>query len=301
MKKWILTLAKWAWALAVIGFVAYFVYSNLDEIRDAYRRISYLHILLAFGCILAAKMLLPAFMYLTLFNVGKPISLCACYRIYNITQLGKYIPGNIWHLVGKGAAYKNMGFSLGNIRDALLIENLWLVGSALAYGLVVLLLFEFDLFLHFAILYRNYLFLFLLIIPAGLYLLRRFGRINPGTFLPTSKPNAAIILIQCLVWTLLGLGFAVLALPMISDISVLPMILGLHAVAYSIGFVTPFAPAGIGVREGILALGLSSFASLDIILLASLANRLLYLLVELFLAVCVTPLCSSSTRQKKVA
>jgi len=96
--------------------------------------------------------------------------------------------------------------------------------------------------------------------------------------------NLRIAAIQIFVWTFLCLGFAALALPFLPNEADILMLMGLYAIAFSIGFITPFAPAGIGVREAVLFLGLLPYMPLEVVILVSIANRLLYLLAELFLA-----------------
>jgi uncharacterized membrane protein YbhN (UPF0104 family) len=57
-------------------------------------------------------------------------------------------------------------------------------------------------------------------------------------------------------------------------------IVGLYALAYAIGFLVPFAPAGIGIREAILVAGMSTLISTEeAIVLASL-NRIIYIILE---------------------
>lgn len=57
-----------------------------------------------------------------------------------------------------------------------------------------------------------------------------------------------------------------------------------YAAGWVLGVLTPFAPNGAGIREGILVLGLRSFASPPIILSASVALRLFTFIAEIGLA-----------------
>lgn len=284
MQRQIVYFLKWAWVVAVIVFIALLVQKRHIEFVEVIQQINIFYLLFSFICILMAKSILPLFMRYVLLSIGKEMDFRSCFRIYNVTQLGKYIPGNIWHFVGKAAAYRNHKFSLGNIRDALVIENVWLVLSAFVYGLVLVFIFEHELILRFFSSYIYFVILFIFAVPLSFVLAQKLLKIDFRGIFSHHGLNLRIAVIQIFVWTLLGLGFAVLALPFLPKEACIFMMMGLYAIAFSIGFVTPFAPAGIGVREGVLALGLLHYVPLEVIIIVSMANRLLYLLVEIILA-----------------
>jgi len=285
MKNKAVSALKWFWMVSIVTFVTVFISRNHEEIWDALQQIHAFYLLLSFFCIAGAKILLALFMRYAVWSAGRDMDFLTCFKIYNISQLGKYIPGNIWHFVGKAAAYKGQGFSAGDIRDALVAENAWLVGCAFAYGIVLMGIFNFALVEHLFSSYGMYaagigvVLIFLAI--AGKKLLKiRFEQIFSDR-----RMNFKIILLQVVIWTLLGLGFFWLAVPFQDgEGASVFMVVGLYAIAYSIGFVTPFAPAGIGVREVVLALGLLPYMPVEVIIVLSAANRVVYMAVEVLLA-----------------
>jgi glycosyltransferase 2 family protein len=286
MKNKIISVLKWLWLIAVCVFIIFFIRKNFADLKEAINRIHISYLLLSFLCIAGAKILLVLFMRYVLRSVGKEMNFPTCFRIYNISQLGKYIPGNIWHFVGKAAAYKDNGFSIGAIRDALVIENLWLVGGAFAYGLALMVIFNSYLIQHLFFSHRMYVAVFFVAVLLLLFLGNKVLKVNFRRLFSSHRLNVKIIFLQIVIWSLLGLSFAVLTIPFIHPMgSTILMISGLYAIAYSFGFVTPFAPAGIGVREAVLAVGLLPYLPLRIVITLSAANRLLYLLVEIILAV----------------
>ena len=291
MRKDVIHFMKWAWVAAVVIFIAFLVQRRHAEFLEALQQIHVFYLFLSFIFILAAKVVLPLFMQYVVQSIGKSMDFWTCFRIYSITQLGKYMPGNIWHFVGKAAEYKSHNFSLGNVRDALVIENAWLVLSAFVYGLLLVTVFEFELIKSLFTSHSYLIIFFIALIFLVLLLAKNLLKINFKKILSDYRLNLRIVLLQLAVWTLLGLGFAVLAMPfLLQEVSIL-MLVGLYAVAFSIGFITPFAPAGVGVREAILALGLLPYVPLEIVIIVSVANRLLYLLVEIILAsvACLMP------------
>ena len=61
-------------------------------------------------------------------------------------------------------------------------------------------------------------------------------------------------------------------------------IIGYYAVAYLFGFIAVFAPAGIGVREGILLLALPAYISPPMGVIIVSTNRIIYIITEVVLA-----------------
>jgi len=284
MIRYLVIFLKWAWVAAVIIFIALLVLRKHNEFLEALEQIHIAYLFLSFIFILAAKAILPFFMRYVVQSIGKSMDFWTCFRIYNITQLGKYIPGNIWHFVGKAAAYRNQNFNLGNIRDALIVENVWLFLSAFVYGLILLVVFEYELILRLFFSHMYLAILLILLMPLSFFLAQKLLQVDFKKIFSHYRLTMRIAAIQIFVWTFLGLGFVALALPFLPNEADILMLIGLYAIAFSIGFITPFAPSGIGVREAVLALGLLPYMPLEVVILVSIANRLLYLLAELFLA-----------------
>lgn len=128
---------KSLWLFLVAGFISWFVYQKYDLIAEAIFRIPPLNILYSSAILVVAKLLLTWFMQLCLYYVGENLSFKTCYKIYHASQLAKYVPGNIWHLVSKAVFYKQKGFTTGDANRAILVENGWLVASAFAAGLIL--------------------------------------------------------------------------------------------------------------------------------------------------------------------
>lgn len=284
MKNKLVSALKWLWLIFVGVFIAFFIQRNHAEIRAAIGHIHVFYLVLSFLCIAGAKILLSFFMRYAVRSAGIDLNFLSCFKIYNLSQLGKYVPGNIWHFVGKAAAYRNIGFSMENIRDALVAENAWLVAGAFTYGLALMLVFSFGTVEYLLLSYGMYAAGFALVLSVLVLLGKRIFKIRFGQMFSDRKMNLKIAVLQVAIWTLLGLGFYWLAVPFDKEGAPILMVIGLYALAYSIGFVTPFAPAGIGVREAVLGAGLLPYLPIEAVLVLSVANRGVYLAVEVLLA-----------------
>lgn len=161
-------------------------------------------------------------------------------KVYGISQLAKYVPGNVFHIAGRQA----LGMSAGIPGSALAKSSLWELGliaiSGVMFGWLVLplLIPEISLFVS-AIL------TLLTIISVAFLLYRFFG-------LPLS-----IAFILQLVFLVVSGGLFVILLNIIMQSGESPpkawiFISSAYVIAWLAGLITPGAPAGVGIREVVL-------------------------------------------------
>ncbi|MCU7800947.1 MAG: hypothetical protein KZQ70_12590 [gamma proteobacterium symbiont of Lucinoma myriamae] len=183
-------------------------------------------------------------------------------RTYGITQLAKYVPGNVIHL----ASRQVLGLSAGISGWPLAKASLWEIGlisitGALFFILVLpqilpLLTVTLAALIFFSLLIVIF---FLLKKYVGLVIAQAFGLYV--TFLIVS-----------------GSIFVGLLILLLGDFYISPLQTlifgGSFIVAWLIGLVTPGAPAGIGVREFILVMLLQTLVPVPDLLLAILLSRI---------------------------
>lgn len=156
---------------------------------------------------------------------------------YGLSQLAKYMPGNIFHLAGRQA----IGFGAGIANWPLAKSSFWELAAISMtgglFGLLTLPLITPSLHGYLAVL------LFATVLSAVLLISSR----TFGSLIAWTVSKYAVFL------TVSGLAFtAVLALIASPDRltgSNIPMICGAYVIAWLAGLVTPGAPAGVGVRE----------------------------------------------------
>lgn len=202
------------------------------------------------------------------------------------TQLGKYIPGGVWHFIGRYNAYQNEEISLKKSTKAMISENLWLLSGALMVGAMFGLhskigkdfLAGIGLSIQFPILILYSIFIFLLwiliLISYEAILQKKFPSIEIVMLIK-------LIFVQTFTWVLLGVSF-LLIFPM-STFSFVPDAVFGFAISWAIGYVAIFAPGGIGIREGALVWIFSQLFQAEDILIYSTVHRFLYVAVEFLL------------------
>ncbi len=210
---------------------------------------------------LANSLLAMAWWHL-LRHLGTSPSRLGAIRIYGVSQLAKYVPGNIFHLAGRQA----LGMSSGLSAVALAKSTVWELGLIATAG---------SLFCWLILPIVNNSFhttssVFLLISSAVLVaasLDRLVDRQTMWSFVW-----------QMLFLVMSGSVFAAL-LYLIADGEGLTVqqwltVGGAYIVAWLIGLVTPGAPAGVGVRELILLFILKNLVTESDLLTVVLVGRL---------------------------
>ncbi len=205
------------------------------------------------------------------------------HAVYGRTQIAKYLPGNVFHLVGRQVMGRRLGHGQARLAFASLVEAILLLLIAGALSLPIV----------WRSLDRT---LLRVLVPAGLALVlmvapwlyrhchRRFYSLGDKVERATSQATLSTI------WRLLAAGllyaafFAVVAaifwmlawsvadsggpsIDLIASISVV-------ALAWLVGFATPGSSAGIGVREAVLIAALEGTLGMPASTLIALALRL---------------------------
>ena len=207
-------------------------------------------------------------------------------RIWFLSNLGKYVPGNIWSLTAMGVMARRRGLSgiaaagssiimqtvsLATGTGIVLVTSAKLLGQPLLVGLTVALLL--------ALLLTAPRFL----PPLVQWIAGLLGReASPPTIPAASIWTAGVT--STISWLFYGVAFQFFVRGVLGSANgETASYMAVYTAAYILGFISPIAPAGLGVREFTLAafmtqLGLASEADAAFVALAA---RLWLTIVEL--------------------
>jgi hypothetical protein len=195
-----------------------------------------------------------------------------------VTQTAKFVPGSVWQAVGRFGAAERLGLPRRVTGASLLLETAGLCGAALVLGGATgavgdTLVHAWDVSSGLALLASaGAIGVGLAGIVVGGVLARR---LFDGT---TPTPVVVAALWQAGVWVLWGLGAAALAVAVDAPAGA---VLGAFAFSWICGFVVIGAPAGLGVREVVMAAALApSMAEADA-LAVTIGSRALWIVVQL--------------------
>jgi uncharacterized membrane protein YbhN (UPF0104 family) len=217
-------------------------------------------------------------------SLGETVDSRSGSRIFLVSQVGKYLPGSVWAAV----AQVQMGSERGVGRRANLASFFLSLLAAIAAGLVVGVL-AWSILLPARLLF---------VVPAlavvlGVtrFALRQWPAVSgrlPATLsnrLPAQRPSSralgTAVAILCVGWVLNGLQFYLLAasLDLEADLLIIRSVAA-YSVAFVGGLLFIIAPAGAGVREGILVIVLGDASSIGVVTAAALLSRVVVTVVD---------------------
>jgi len=212
------------------------------------------------------------------------------FRLQFLSALGRYLPGTIWQYLGRVVLCERIGVPPAVTVASLGLETAFALLSA---GLVWLLTLPWQIQSVGMVRWEWYL----LLLPVGLLAVHPavFGRMFNGGLRLLKRPPLQMDLTYRQVlgfvglyvglWFLFGLAFFLFArsLTPLGWNCYLP-VTGVYALAWVIGMVSVFAPAGIGVREGVLSVLLAQYLPEPTAIVVALLSRLWVTLAELVCA-----------------
>lgn len=283
----ILAVIKWVWIAAVFAAVVLYTVRNFNKVEAYFQTIHWSRFLFSTLLVMVGKVFTMLGARLSVTADGAHFPFWKFFSIFNLTQLGKYLPGGIWHFVGRFSTYRSEEIDTKKSLRAMIAENVWLISSAFLVGLVFLLLFNrAPLAQHGIVLTQTHAWMIILVLLvgwcAGLLLVQRFGQALPQLS-PRLILKVAVIYLPA--WLCFGFSYALLFPSM--DSLTMGIAIGGFALSWSIGYLAVFAPGGIGVRELALTFFFTgtAFASLSPVLAS--VHRVLWVLGELTMGLIV--------------
>ncbi|SDI06297.1 lysylphosphatidylglycerol synthase domain-containing protein [Desulfosporosinus hippei] len=286
------TLLKWAKVIfvgLVIWFLTKYFTKNYDELMSLDFQIRWSAFFLSMLFFFIYKITLASLWhYITVLN-NTQISYVKAITAYLYSILGKYIPGKVFMLGARLVYYDSEGAKMRKVTICFLIENiLTLLGATLLF-IFSLFFFPNDILSQYQ--YTTWLLIILFFICIHPKILNFFlgliEKVTKKTDLEISMTYVQMVKLVMLFvanWLVVGLGFYLLVCSIYPlPISVALYASGIFALAAIIGILSLFSPSGLGVREGIIVLGLSVIMPPEYAIIVSIVSRLWSTIPELAL------------------
>jgi glycosyltransferase 2 family protein len=243
-------------ALVGVGFVAERLWSYTEQIDMAALRTEAWAALVLLCLIYGSANILLAFSWRELlrhFGVLAPRTWSIW--AYGVSQIAKYVPGNIFHLAGRQA----MGVSAGYSHRVMALSAFWELGliaaTATMFSVLLLPLFDGEVAPWSALV------IFAVIVMGVLAIVKR----RAGVFLSRAMFFHVCFLSIAAVVFVFVMAVITPAQPLTFHDGIL--LSGAFVMAWLAGLVTPGAPAGIGIRELVLLLLLKGkFPEADLVM-----------------------------------
>lgn len=204
-------------------------------------------------------------------GLGVPRPRRELFGIIGITQFAKYVPGNVAQYIGRAGMSLVRGIPPRPLAVTMILETLLVIAAAVVMGVGTGALSDVGLtvvHLHGAQL--GLIAALVAVAITGLFLLRRvappllrhfsptYASALDGTLLPPRSSLAQAFALYCGMYVCMGIGLILLARFLLPGA---PhdywLLIAVFALAWVVGFVTPGAPGGLGVREGLMLLMLA--------------------------------------------
>jgi uncharacterized membrane protein YbhN (UPF0104 family) len=278
----------------ILIFLIRFLVNNWRQVATFDFTFTYSYLVLSFPVLFVFFFLRVYAWQAILKKMQIALPLRTCLRISFLSMMGKYLPGKVWTVLGKIYLSDKEGVPKAEAFTSVVIEIvLEIVASIFFFFLYLFSLMEQPL------LSPKVLYLLGLILVGGLVFLHPrvfYTVLNTllRTFNKETIPEAIkyrdiiqIFLFYIGIVLVQGVAFylfvhALLYIPFQNLVG----LTACFAVAGALGTLSFFAPSGLGVREGVLALLLSTYVISPVAVLISLLARIWVTLTEVTCALC---------------
>ncbi|MGE4422240.1 MAG: lysylphosphatidylglycerol synthase domain-containing protein [Pseudodesulfovibrio sp.] len=209
--------------------------------------------------------------------------------VYARTSIYKYLPGNVFHMVGRNVIGGRAGVRQSDLASATFFEVVLSVLNSFGVAVVLLLFSRSQLYPRSLVLIALVAYL---LIVAAFFLIPKKARAPEGKrslaglFAMVVTPPPGVSTAIPLAISLFA-GMACVAIFIWAQLITIPMgwaeIGACYVLGWLVGYVVPGAPGGIGVREAFLLFAMSPYAGEADILLFAFIMRLVATGADLFL------------------
>jgi hypothetical protein len=277
--RWAARFLRPVLGVCAVGFLGFRLYRSRPDVIATLEHLSPGAFASALAFVVAGLVCMMLAWRTILADLGSPLPLRAASRIMFVGQLGKYVPGSVWALVGMSELALDHGVPRRRTLGAATISLALTLGCALALSVTRLPP-------------RFWPALALLLIglhPRVLgFVLDRLLRLARRE--PLEQVVSAAGMLRATGWTLLGWllwGSHVWVLAgAVSrpSLALWPLAVGAYALAWASGILAVLAPAGLGVLEGALLLTLTPELGATAALTVTVVTRVTLVLADLVVA-----------------
>jgi len=231
-----------------VSFLLYYLYNSNEYLVDTWNTSNTRHLVTAYSLVMLAIAFSPVctffvLRYLDIFIDKKIVAEAHLKRLP-----AKYIPGGIWHTVGRGVDFRRNGVSMKDVTKVIAVEQILILGVASLAGGLLFLLFTFNSSWQNLILI-SVLLISLVVLP---FLVLYFHHNKDAKNINFHWYRYVITITSYVVfWFLLSSAFACYmnAFSQARGTFSFFHLQSIYLISWSIGFMAVFAPQGIGIFE----------------------------------------------------
>lgn len=288
-RKKIIKVVKWIFFILVIYFLSKYLIKNIEDIKNMDFHINWKIFAGSMLFFFIYKYTLASLWhYITKLNKAS-IPYFDAVTAYLYSILGKYIPGKVFMLAARIPSYERNGVKGRKVAVCFLLENVCtLLGAAFLF-IISLFFFPNEILNEYKWLTLGLILLFFVCINPRIinFFLKIVERLTKkeDMVIPISYIQMIrVVILFILNWLIVGIGFYMLVCSIYPiPLTELLYVGGIYGLSAIIGILAIFAPSGIGVREGIIVMGLTLVLPSEYAIIISVISRLWTTIAELIL------------------
>ncbi|WP_308170098.1 lysylphosphatidylglycerol synthase domain-containing protein [Acrocarpospora catenulata] len=265
--------------LAALGFGAWAVATQADEVGAGLARLSAELLAASFAAVLVALVAGMLMWRALLADLGSPLPVVDAAKILFIGQLGKYIPGSVWPMLAQMEMGRDHGVPRTRSAAAFFLTYPIYLASGLCLAALTLPAFAGASVAEYA-----WLLLLLPVLAAGLHPRVVNGVLGLGLRLlrrpPLERPLTRRGVLAATGWAFAGwVAYGVHLALLVQGLGAsgpraVALSFGAFALAWCLGFLFVIAPAGAGVREVAMVAALAPVLDRGSAIAAALVSRI---------------------------
>jgi glycosyltransferase 2 family protein len=280
-------IVRWGFVAVTVGIGAYAVVTEWGQLRRALASLGFLPVAGSLVAVLAALTAAMQVWRVLLAALGSPLPARPAARIMFIGQLGKYIPGSIWPVLAQMELGNDFQVPRHRSASASVLTMLLTTLTGLLTALVALPFVAGSTQYVWALLAAPLLLVLLIprVLNAALNKVLKVARRPALEVELTGRAVAGALGWSFVSWAFYGLQIWLLVVALHAPPGKSALLaLGGFAFAWTVGFLVVIAPAGLGVRDVLLALTLGLVIAHGAALAIALVSRVLLTIGDLVTA-----------------
>lgn len=269
--SWAKFLVGWPLALLSIAFVIKFIYDQSSGVNISLSEINYLYLGIGVLCFFIYY-LMRSYLWINLIETdGKRISFRENTYRFSISELKRFTPGNIWSFLSRATLFTELGFNKRVVGISMIADiQLVVIGCGLVSLLAIpwILNSPSDLQTQLTrLLPFSLILVAIYFVAIGVIYKKRFGKEESPVgnfFIPGFKLSHKLkfSLLSAITYFIYGVGNFFILISLVNiGFGDFFAISAFFTFALLVGYLTFITPMGLGVREIVVTLGLSSVLS----------------------------------------
>lgn len=289
----------WPLSLIALFFIGKVIFLNFRKIIPFLSHIDVFLVLLSVVLFLFYFLVRSFFWHKILMYKGVKSKFIHTAYLWEISEIKRFIPGNVWAIAGRTTAFAKEDVSKKSILKLWFLEMEFLVLGSLVASLFATS-FMLNTFLPdnftdtlFRIGIYTIICLFVVLFLLSKYIIRLLSHLKIAVIRHAFPPftivqNAILLLIMTLAFAFFGFAtfagvYAIFPLPTTQVI----MLSSFFVASFLIGYIAIISPMGLGIREAVMTGGLAKFVVLAEAGFGAIFTRIVLIFAEIIFLICI--------------